>query len=72
MKPRMKFYNNGDRVFTSNMIIPYDLLTYVMQLNKEDDKRFIDNTQRWSFNTSVMIPCGINPTTGFTRYVKKT
>lgn len=47
MKPRMKFYSNGNRVITGNMIIPYELLTYIMQLNKKDDELFLGNVQSW-------------------------
>ena len=37
MKLRMKFYNNGDRVVKKgNNPVPYDLLLYVMQLDRID------------------------------------
>jgi len=34
MKSRMKFYNDGKRVVKGNMIIHFDLLTYVIQLER--------------------------------------
>jgi hypothetical protein len=37
MKLRMKFYSNGDRVVKKgNNPVPYDLLLYVMQLDRID------------------------------------
>ncbi len=60
MKPRMKFYSDGNRVVIGNMIIPYELLTYIIQLNRKEVK----------LNTDVMIPYTMNPKTGFMNYIK--
>tara|TARA_R110000751_G_scaffold73408_1_gene148435 strand:+ start:15367 stop:15576 length:210 start_codon:yes stop_codon:yes gene_type:complete len=41
MKPRMQFYCDGSLANTGNSIAPYSLLTYVMQLNRLAEGRFI-------------------------------
>lgn len=71
MKPKIKFYSDGKRAVIGNMITPYHLLTYVMQLKREDDKKFIDNTQGWSINASVSTPYCTNKKTGMIKYVKQ-
>ena len=49
MKLRMKFYSNGDRVVRKgNNPVPYDLLLYVMQLDRGDKLRL-----QHKYNTSI-------------------
>ena len=52
MKLRMKFYNNGDRVVKKgNNPVPYDLLLYVMQLDRVNELKMINDkyktTNEW-------------------------
>ena len=73
MKPRMKFYNDGSRVVKGNMIIPYELLAYVIQLKKGKNPHegCITIPPRYKINNDVMISHGVvNPNTGLTMYIK--
>jgi len=58
MKPRMEFYSDGKRVDKGNMIIPYSLLTYVMQLNRLE---LDGETVRQGFSIKQSEPYISNP-----------
>ena len=61
MKPRMKFYSNGDRVQSGNEIIRYELLEYIIQLNRG---------LGFKLNADIMIPSVTDPNTGIVKYIK--